>query len=155
MGDRTTVYLTFPKVLKEEVDKIFENDPPEEQSISIYSSESGLMYYTFYEVNYGNLEGLDQLISMGIPFESEWGAGDGYGPSVDYCRFTPEGELVRKVISDSYKAVQMDDLMERIYNPDELRQFILNLHEEITVLPWYNQIEYGKIHRTKQLISPT
>ena len=35
-----------------------------------------------------------------------------------------------------------------------LRAYILAHDERIKVLPWDNQVEYGKLYRTKQLINP-
>jgi len=148
MGDRTCVTLTVLKSQQEDAVRFFTSD-------SEYLNEHGsFVDYTFYEVNYGNLDFLDQLVNAGIAYDSRWESGGEYGPGCDYCRFTADGDVILKGISDEYRNPSIDTLMEKINNYEELKAFIVAHYDEISVLSWDFQEEYGKLYRTKQLIAP-
>lgn len=148
MGDRTTVILTVLNEHIEEAQKIFKDDPPQE-----IQTVGGLTHFEFYEVNYGRLDFLDQLTAAGIAYDSEWGHGSEYGPGCEFCRFTAEGEVIIKELYNSDANPEIDLLVPVLDDPEKLRQTILDHIESREVLPWDNQIEYGKIYRTAQLIS--
>lgn len=148
MGDRTYVTLTILASQQDEAIKHFDGDADEAHTHGLFA------HHTFYEVNYGNLQFLDELQAAGIAYDSQWEAGSEYGPGCDYCRFTADGDVVLKSISDSYQNPSLTKLMEKINNYEELRAFIIAHHEEVSVLSWDFQEEYGKLYRTKQLIAP-
>ena len=147
MGDRTSVTLSIPTVLIETALPFLDNYQDE-------SNSETLSYFTYYEVNYGELDFLCHLIAAGIPFDSEWCAGSEYGAGCKSCRFTPEGEEIINEIYDDGRNPCHTSLMALIDNPSALRAYILAHDERIKVLPWDNQVEYGKLYRTKQLINP-
>lgn len=150
MGDRTTVTLCIPASLKEKADEILKSDLPEE--CGPYDDE-GLYFYTFYEVNYGNLSLLNELRDNGIAYDSSWDDGGEYTAGTKHCRFTGDGDCKELEIYDSQINPDMDQLIQRIDNPVELRAYIL-LHKENTeTLPWDNQEEFGKIFLAKKLIT--
>lgn len=147
MGDRTTVTLSVLKEQAEEAKKHFDYGADNE-------SEAGkLIHFEFYEVNYGTLGFLKQLTAAGIAYDSEWGHGSEYGPGCEYCRFTAEGEAIIKELYNSDANPEIDLLVPVLDDPEKLRQTILDHIESREVLPWDNQIEYGKIYRIAQLIS--
>jgi hypothetical protein len=147
MGDRTTVTLTVLKSQEADAQNIFDSD-------SEYRSENGvLVECTFHEVNYGNLDFLDQLQEAGIAYDSRWEAGSNYGAGCDYCRFTPDGDVVLKGISDDYRNPSIDLLMKKLDDYAALKAFIIEHHIEVTVPGWENQEEYAKIYKVKKLIS--
>ena len=96
---------------------------------------------------------MDALIAAGIAYNSEWESGDDYGEGCQSCRFTAEGSVVVKEVYSSDYSVPLNLLMEAINTPNKLREIILGWKEKITVLPWDNQEEYGKLYRATMLIT--
>ena len=146
MGDRTTVTLTVPRDFADLVEKLDEANEREP------STEGNLTYLTYYEVNYGELHFLKKLKEQGIPYDSAWCDGDEYGSGTKSLRFTPEGETIEMELYDTHP--DMHALVALIDDPVALRQYILNHQASRQVLPWDNQVEYGKIYRARQLIAP-
>lgn len=149
MGDRTTVTLSFLESQQDEALKYFDSDADEAWL------HEPLVYHQFNEVNYGTLNFLDKLKAAGIAYESEWDRGSEYGPGVKSVRFTPDGDVVEKEIYNSECSINVHDLMTLLDKPEELKNLIRSTHQAVSVLPWENQEEYGKIYRAKQLINPT
>ncbi len=46
----------------------------------------------------------------------------------------------------------MDECLARIDDPDALRQFILDHQQATQVVPWKNQVEFGKRYRARELL---
>lgn len=149
MGDRTSVTLMVLLSQEEAAKSIFGGDSENRWTHGEFA------YHSFYEVNYGELSFLDALESAGIAFDSDWDSGSEYGPGCDSCRFTVEGNVIRKNISNDYKNPSIHTLMEKINDYTALKEFITKHYENITVPPWDNQEQYAKIYRAKQLINPT
>ena len=148
MGDRAQVALTVLAVDRKRAEKLFndgpsyiEDEPPELHVI-----------FTFDEVNYGNLDFLDELEEAGIPFDSRWESGDEYGPGCRTCRFNASGEPCRTEVSDEDRNPDLNTLLAKIDNHPELKQYILDHAKMVTPLPWENQVEYSKLYRAKKLI---
>lgn len=150
MGDRTSVTLTVLKEQAQAAQALFEY-PPEHQSEDMGSMP--LCYFNFYEVNYGDLPFLDALQEAGIAFDSDWDHGSEYGSGTDFCRFYPDGTVQRTDYSDEYKNPDLHRMMGLLDEPEALKAYILDHHKKITPQPWDNQIEYGKLYRTKNLIT--
>jgi hypothetical protein len=148
MGDRTSVCLTVLKEFTEEAQKYFDGYEHDHMS-----SDNVFTHFSFYEVNYGNLLFLDDLQKAGIAFDSNWDHGSDYGPGTDYCRFLPDGSVYRFDLSDEYINPDLKKCMELIDRPEELKAFIVEHYNKVTPPSWEFQIEYGKLYRTKQLIS--
>lgn len=148
MGDRRTVILSVLTEHSEEVQKIFKDDPPQEGWTA-----GRLSRFVFHEVNYGELEYLEHLTEAGIAYDMECGDGSGYRLRCESCRFTPEGKAIIKVLYSSEENPEINLLIPVLDDPEKLRQTILDHIKSREVLPWDNQIEYGKIYRTAQLIS--
>ena len=149
MGDRTTVTLTILKSQQDEALKHFDFVADEAWL------DEPLAYHQFYEVNYGTLDFLDKLKAAGIAYESEWDHGSEYGPGVKSVRFTADGDVVEKEVYNSECSIDVHDLMALLDKPKKLKDLIKSTHQAVSVLPWENQEEYGKIYRAKQLINPT
>lgn len=131
----------------EEAGDSFEGGNPENYPFPLYS-------YCFYEVNYGNLPFLDALMQAGIPFDSDWDSGGEYGAGVETCRFTPDGQAIRKETANEYRNPEISKLMGLLDKPDELKACIVEHFNHVTSLPWDNQIEYAKIYRLTRIITP-
>lgn len=147
MGDRTTVTLSFLESQHDEALKCFDINEWD------HWLNEPLAYYQFHEVNYGTLNFLDKLKEKGIAYESEWDRGSEYGNGVKSVRFTPDGDLVEKEVYNSECSIDVHDLMALLYKPKELKDLITTTHKAVSVLPWENQEEYGKLYRAKMLIS--
>ncbi len=155
MGDRTHVTLTIRKEHQAEAEAIIQKVdgcPPDEDFEEIGPD---LVLARFFEVNYGNLDFLNELVAAGIAFDSEWDAGGEYAKGGDYARFTETGELQRRELYEGEENPPIGPLLERIDDPEALRTFILDYHERKQILPWDSQVEYGKLYRARQLIQPT
>ena len=147
MGDRTTVTLSF---LESQQDEALKHFDAEEADAWL---QEPLAYHQFEEVNYGELEFLDKLKAAGIAYESEWDRGSDYGPGVQSVRFTADGEVIEKSVFNDECSIDVHDLMALLDKPEELKDLITSTHKAVSVLPWENQEEYGKLYRAKQLIS--
>ena len=150
MGDRSTVTLTVLTSHKKQVEEIIRDfsESPEAED-----HKDACTVFTFEEVNYGSLDFLDVLISKGIAYTSEWSNGCEYGSGAENTRFTSDGEAIIKTIYDSDLSIPIDTLMGIINQPEELVELIKNSNEEVQVLPWDNQEEYGKRYKVRRLIN--
>jgi hypothetical protein len=152
MGDRTSVTLTVLKEQAIAAQAVFADSEPD------HKAENGgvipVVYYSFYDVNYGDLPFLDALQNAGIAFDSEWDNGGDYTSGCDFCRFRPDGTVQRNSYSDEYKNPDLHRMMGLLDEPEALKAYILDHHKNITPLPWDNQVEYGKLYLTKKLINP-
>lgn len=152
MGDRTSVTLTVPTELRAEAERIALANGFE----SAHTSEVhalGITHISFYEVNYGELPFLDELTDASIAHDSDWDHGSEYSKGCAFVRFTPEGEPRYGSYDDDTFHPNLNQCMSLLDDPNALIQYIKNHKEEVTPLPWDNQVEYGKLYRTKQLIS--
>jgi hypothetical protein len=149
MGDRTYVTLTVPLVHKQEVLQICKDySCPSEQE------ECGAMFIAYFEeVNHGELPFLDTLQDRGIAYDSEWEEGGSYGAGGAYLRFTKDGKADFKEIYDNCRNPPLNNLLKVIDAPEELRKVILAFCDSIIVLPWDNQVEYGKTYRVLRLLN--
>lgn len=146
MGDRTQVVLLVLLEHADVVRAIYKNEFEES-----WLGDT-LATFTFQEINYGTLHDLIKLQEMGIPYNSVWSAGDDYDEGGEYLRFTPEGDICYKELYVSDENPPLNKLLELLDSPEKLREFILTFKEKVSILPWDNQEEYGKIYRAKQLI---
>lgn len=149
MGDRSYVTLSVLKSQAELAKAFMDYEPNDEGNFD----GDRCTYFSFEEVNYGELEFLDALQAAGIAYLSEWEGGSEYGPGCTSCRFTAEGEAIIKSFDDSEINPHLHNLMELINQPKQLRNYILAHKELRTILPWDNQEEYGKLYRTTMLIN--
>ncbi len=147
MGDRTTVTLHVPKEYAGDATRLIGN------GYWVKSEEDDFAYIVYEEINYGELPNLPLLIKAGIPYTYSWSSGCEYGEGAEYGRFTPEGEPDVKSFCDSKTAIDVERLHRLINKPEELIALICKEKAKYEVLPWDNQVEYGKLYRTKQLIT--
>lgn len=150
MGDRTTVHLYVPTDLADQAEALFDFGCEYTDDC-----EDNTTQFTFGEVNYGNLPFLNKLAEAGIAYNSCWEDGGDYKSGCESLRFTPSGEFVLKTLYNGEDVnPSLNRLLELIDQPEALREYILNYKEIRSVLPWDNQVEYGKLHRARQLIAP-
>lgn len=147
MEDRTSVTLYVLTSQKERVKVISD-------SFEELEEDGDLTYFYFWDVNYGELPFLNELMDAGIAFDSCWCAGGDYGSGTKSCRFTPAGELDVREVYETQENPPLSVLMSLIDSPNQLREYIIQHRDKVTPLSWDNQEEYGKLHRTKKLISP-
>lgn len=147
MSDRCYVVLTIPTACKDRALSIIGG------GYGSIDEGTAFCHYNFEEVNYGELRFLDKLRDAGIPYTSAWERGSEYAPGEETCRYTSNGEMIVKELYEGCDAPTLEPLLERIDDPYKLREYILNHKEKVAVLPWDNQVEYGKLYATKRLIS--
>ena len=150
MGDRTTVIL---KMLVEDSKAALSLLGFEPQETN--ENQTGFVDYSFYEVNYGNLNGREHLQKQGISYDLSWGNGDSFTSGMEYCRFSKEGELLVFDVYDNEVGLELHLLKEAINDHAKLIEMINRKWDSVTPLPWDKQSEYSKIFRTLQLINPT
>lgn len=148
-SDQTTVTLSVLSSQAKATERLFDTSVDEE---GISGTEA---WFTFYEINYGELEFLPELVKAGIAYDSNWERGDQYKAGTESVRFRPDGTVENKTIYDGDPAAPLCELLPLIDNHSELKKYILIRQEHFAVLPWDNQEEYGKLYRTIQLINPT
>jgi hypothetical protein len=149
MGDRVSVYLTIPVELINIAVPLFSTKYYDEN----LSDDGKYMFYSFEECNYGNLSFTDKLIKHGIPFDKEWEEGSDFGAGNESYRYTPTGESIFNQVYRSSLSINIYNLLNLINNYEDLKEYILTKQKENEVLPWDNQIEYGRIHRARVLIT--
>lgn len=151
MGDRTSVTLTVLKQQALQAKALFDGWTPEHEAE--HEGLFPLVYFSFYEVNYGDLPFLDALQEAGIAFDSDWDHGSEYTAGTDFCRYRSDGSVQRYTYSEEYKNPSLPGLMKLLDDPDGLKAYIVDHYNNVTPEPWDNQIEYGKLYRTKNLIT--
>ena len=151
MGDRTTVCLY---VLTEHADRVkeFLEKPDDEYAYFDEINAVSLVCFTYFEVNYAELDHLDYLIKEGIPYNYLWNKGDEYDGGNEFCRFTSTGEVIHREWDDYDNNPDIDELLKLVNDPNQLIHFIKEYKEQHTIPGWANQIEYGKIHQLKEII---
>ena len=149
MGDRTNVNLMVLAAHAKTTKELLLCKPDE-----ISKDLVGFTTFIFYEINYGELDGLELLRDAGIPYESYWGQGSEYCPGTETCRFTPNGDAIVKIVYEEDLNISLASLMQDIEQPDVLVQKIRKAYEKNQVLSWDNQEDCGKRFRLKQLIHP-
>lgn len=152
MGDRTYVSLYVPIACEEETIKVIKAAWGE---FNIENKTETLCAFGFEEVNYGELDFLPQLKERGIAYDSDWGSGGSYGAGSEMLRFTPEGEAKCITVYDEDRGIDICKLMSVLEDHAALKKVILEEAQNKVPLPWDNQVEYGKIYRTRKLIDPT
>lgn len=168
MSDRCSVSLYIREDQAEAFEAIPETERIEEDRMicpmSIVNNETQTeALYEYDEVNYGELKFLPILQAQGIAYEAHWCSGSEYEEGIEYCRFTKEGELDLKIIYTSDRGPAGIELIkclnDGVYTNeqrlDRISKIIRVWEKTVTILPWDNQIEYGRIYRTVQLILPT
>ena len=147
MGDRTEVYLSIPHELRGQAEIII-GDATDE-----YWQEGTLAVLGYMQVDYGELPNLEYLKEAGIPYDSCWQAGGNFGAGKEACRFTPEGECIMRTIYDADLNPNISHLNTLLNTPDILINYLKKFIENTTILPWDNQVEYGKRYKMRQLIT--
>lgn len=116
------------------------------------STSSTLSSFYFDEVNTGFIEEQYQLTDLGIAYNYAWGTGHNYNPGFKYIRFTPEGALQHIEYYENELNPPLEKLLELVSKPKKLAEYVQQYSDDITPLPWDNQVEYGKIFRARQLL---
>lgn len=150
MGDRTYVNLYVPRELGPQARDLLDGFSEDDER------DTNLWWFSFEEVNYGELDRGDQqaLIDAGIAYDMGWEAGSEYGAGTKSVRFTPDGELEVKEVYDENLGVYLDDLLKVIDDHEQLKAVILKHKERTVPRDWENQVEYGKLYLARQLIAP-
>lgn len=152
MGDRTTVHLVILRKDAHLIEDLISENYGEEDG---FNADPLLIQYRFDEVNYGDLPFLPTLLSMGIPYDSDWGRGDEYGEGTESLRLDLEGKPIEKAHYAEDAGIPVSALLPFIDSPTELRNLILTRKEELSVLPWDDQEANAKLYRMRSLIGLT
>lgn len=155
MGDRTYVTLTVRRADKERVLQICQIAQYEPESPDQAPNNPQFVWMGFEDVNYGELPFLDTLEQAGIPYDSSWASGDGYGEGTAFCRYDDEGNHVPVELYEADFTVHLDELASRLHDYNALADFIRRSKHGLYVIPWTNQERNAKLFLTKQLINPT
>ena len=149
MGDRTSVTLTVLRSQAAKAQELFSEDYASDEDVS---GDLLLYSWEFEDVNYGELQFLDLLEAAGIAYDSDWSNGSEYESGCASCRFTPEGKAIEKHLYGDNDNLPLYVLKQLMDDPVALRQRIVDLIEEHTVLSWDDQETYGARYRMRQLL---
>lgn len=149
MGDRVTVTLTVPT----ELVPLIQSKVDGWSGIENLTEDLGKTTAVFYDCGYGNLDFEKDLVKLGVAYTKSWEAGSDWGSGSEHIRFTEHGEVVDRVIYDDAMGISIDLLMPHIEDHEKLKELIQKKAEHLYVLPWDNQVEYGKRYQARQLIT--
>ena len=91
-------------------------------------------------------------MAEGVAFDSYWEAGDEFESGAKHCRFTPEGKVIIKDILESQHSLPVHELKRLMQNHTDIMDYIKARLAFLAVLPWDNQVDYGKRHVICRLI---
>ena len=158
MAEYLTCWLKVPEEYKNIVEDMIPNE--ETYDSFVYKTEPRLFEFTFPEIKWGELDFLDQLHEQGIPFD--FSNDDSEDSRHISCRFTSDGEIILQDYLESESKIQGSYFIRTIdlcNSPEEKLKFLneqyMKLSNLLIQLPWDNQIEYGKLYRTRKLIEPS
>lgn len=154
MGDRTYVRLYVPAELFEQAKEIAIKHDGEPSEVN--TDGERIHFMGFEEVNYGELDCIEELQSAGIAYDMDWAEGSGYEEGVHYCRFTETGDPTLKTVMGSDYYIDpsvLEKVIEEHNSLDAVKGLLKRHHKTVDPPSWDNQVEYGKIYRTKQLIA--
>ncbi|MCM2973756.1 hypothetical protein [Larsenimonas suaedae] len=150
MGDRTWARVSVLAEHKAAALRILDNIccgyGPVEGTTSLFVME-------FEEANYGQIEELKQLEAAGIAFDHVWGPGDTFEGCTHYLRFTEDGEPDSTYIGDAELSLTLHSLIDLTADPDALARYIREKYTATQPKPWDNQLEYGKRHQLRTLVT--
>ena len=150
MGDRTYVSLT---VLKQHVEEAIALIEPEEgEPVEQDSFDEETVTITYEEVNYGNIEVLQQFARIGIPYSCQSGSGGDYDEAEKHLRFLENGTPVFLDFSKEWPENTILECLEAIKdqaNPEQALRNLLNQNQEPS---WENQLAYSNVARALNLI---
>ena len=152
MGDRTSVMLQVLRVDADRAREIIEPIEGEADQEDDPDGTSLLFDFHFNDVNYGNLNCLEDLQEAGIPHDSSWESGGDYGPGCQSCRFTDTGGMIVNSVAADEVGISTAILMPHIDDHEKLKALIREHHGKVSNLPWDNQEEYAALYRTLKLI---
>lgn len=152
MGDRCTVTLTVLASQQDQVQSILKQY--HEVPYDVSGEDRGEVDLYFEEVNYGILDGIQDIREAGIPYNCYNSAGSDYGASTEYCRYLENGSLFLVDVSEHGDHIDIDELKARLNNYDELRDYILEQDKQRTPEPWGHQEEYAARYRALKAIAP-
>lgn len=153
MGDRCYMCLIIKSEHFEEAKKIF-TEAGNRPGYQSQDNGHGFASLEFEEVNYAKLEGIETVQAAGIPYDLDNTAGHEYEAACVHCRFTERGEMVLQELTASDDVISVNSLLKVIDDHAALKSLIQKADEERAVLPWDNQVEYGKRYVARQLIQP-
>lgn len=149
MSERVTVTVKVRKVEVESAIKLLHKS--EGKYADIWES-GDFNFLAYTEVKYGDLHGLNELVTAGIPFDATWEAGHDFGSGTLYSRYDEDGNRDSVEVFDSDINPSLEGLITRINNHAELKKFILEHQRKVTPLSWEYQEENVKLFKTKSLI---
>ena len=158
MAEYFACWLKIPEECQEQLEQIVSDY--DDFDWMLVGANPRIIEYIFNEVKWGELDFLDQLHEQGIPFDfSNDHSEDSRHIS---CRFTSDGEMILQDYFESDTRIEGNDFIRTIdlcTSPEEKLKFLneqyMKLSNLLTLLPWDNQVEYGKLYRTRKLIEPS
>lgn len=102
--------------------------------------------------NPSSLEFLPRLEALGIAYDARWAGHEVSLPGTRHSRYGPTGAHQIKELEVGGQHPPMAECLKRIDDPDALRQFILDHQQATRVVPWKNQVEFGKRYRARELL---
>lgn len=80
--------------------------------------------YTYQDVNYANLEDLEELVKAGIPFEFYWEAGSEYSEGHRLFYILPDGSSFDETFNREDFYISLNDIKKHRNNYEELADYV-------------------------------
>ena len=158
MAEYFACWLKIPEECQEQLEQIVSDY--DNFDYMLVSTNPRIIEYIFNEVKWGELDFLDDLHEQGIPFD--FSNDDSDDRRFIKCRFTPDGEMILEDYLESDTKIEAQDFIFAFESckssqdkVDLMNAYYMKLTNLINPLPWDNQVEYGKLYRTRKLIEPS
>ena len=163
MAKYYTCWLHVPEECRKQLEQIVSKKYDyASDNAYLVNTEPRIFGYIFDEVKWRELDFLDDLHELGIPFNFSNDDNDPYLKRIIKCRFTPDGERILQDYLHSEAKIDAECFIASIdecKTPEEKLNYInqqyMHFSNLLTSLPWDNQVEYGKLYRTRKLIEPS
>jgi len=116
------------------------------------AGESVLLEYPF-DNSLPELECIPVLLANSAAFDVNVKGGS-WTQGTRYNRYNSQGKHFDFFVRDDEIDPELNALMALLHKPEDLVKLIVDHHRRTVPLPWDNQEQYGKIHRTLELIKP-
>jgi hypothetical protein len=128
-------------------------DKPPMRILGLTSDEPDLLVFEFELSDTKYNYAIDVLLHHSAAFNLHI-SGDNTVEGTRYSRYSSKGRHLDFFVRDDEIDPKLSNLMKLLHTPEDLVKMISDHHKRTVPLPWTDQEQFGKIHRTLNLIKP-